>query len=103
MVWRSPSRNDRRDGTDVQKHVPVPGDPVDKHAHQQVDRLVWRPHRLPLDQAVSSILSRLLTREDLLVLMDFMEAGKLTPVIDRTYPLSEVPDAIRYVEERHPS
>jgi NADPH:quinone reductase-like Zn-dependent oxidoreductase len=41
-----------------------------------------------------------ITREDLLVLKDFMEAGKLTPVIDRTFPLSEVPAAIRYVEER---
>ena len=38
---------------------------------------------------------------DLVVLMDLMESGKLTPVIDRTYPLSEVPDAIRYVEQGH--
>ena len=29
------------------------------------------------------------------------EAGKITPVIDRTYPLSEVPKAIRYLEEGH--
>jgi NADPH:quinone reductase-like Zn-dependent oxidoreductase len=29
------------------------------------------------------------------------EAGKLTPVIDRTYKLAEVPDAIRYVETEH--
>lgn len=42
-----------------------------------------------------------INRDDLLVLKELMEAGKLTPVIDRTYPLSEVPDAIRYVEERH--
>jgi NADPH:quinone reductase-like Zn-dependent oxidoreductase len=27
-----------------------------------------------------------------------MQAGKVTPVIDRTYPLSEVPEAIRYLE-----
>jgi NADPH:quinone reductase-like Zn-dependent oxidoreductase len=33
------------------------------------------------------------------VLKEFLEAGKLTPVIDRTYPLSEVPEAIRYLEE----
>jgi NADPH:quinone reductase-like Zn-dependent oxidoreductase len=39
--------------------------------------------------------------EDLLVLKDLIEAGKLTPVIDRTYPLSEVPEAIRYLEEGH--
>jgi NADPH:quinone reductase-like Zn-dependent oxidoreductase len=39
--------------------------------------------------------------EDLLVLKDLIEAGKLTPVIDRIYPLSEVPEAIRYLEEGH--
>ena len=36
--------------------------------------------------------------EDLLVLKELIEAGKVTPVIDRTYPLSEVPEAIRYLE-----
>jgi NADPH:quinone reductase-like Zn-dependent oxidoreductase len=40
-------------------------------------------------------------RDDLAVLRDLLEAGRVTPVIDRTYPLSEVPDAIRYVEEGH--
>ena len=39
--------------------------------------------------------------EDLLVLKELIEAGKVTPVIDRTYPLSEVPDAIRYLEDGH--
>ncbi len=39
--------------------------------------------------------------EDLVVLKELIEAGKVTPVIDRTYPLSEVPEAIRYLEEGH--
>ncbi|HEX5911876.1 MAG TPA: NAD(P)-dependent alcohol dehydrogenase [Rubrobacter sp.] len=39
--------------------------------------------------------------EDLLVLKDLIESGKITPVIDRSYPLTEVPDAIRYLEEGH--
>ncbi len=39
--------------------------------------------------------------EDMIVLKDLIEAGKVTPVIDRTYPLSEVPGAIRYLEEGH--
>ena len=33
------------------------------------------------------------------VLREFLEAGKLTPIIDRTFPLSEVPAAIRYLQE----
>jgi NADPH:quinone reductase-like Zn-dependent oxidoreductase len=38
---------------------------------------------------------------DLLALTELIESGKLTPVIDRTYPLSQVPEAIRYLERRH--
>jgi len=34
-------------------------------------------------------------------LRELVESGKLTPAIDRTYPLSEVPEAIRYVEVEH--
>ena len=39
--------------------------------------------------------------EDLAVLKQMLEARKVTPVIDRAYPLSEVPAAIRYLEEGH--
>ncbi len=39
--------------------------------------------------------------EDMLVLKELIEAGKITPVIDRAYPLSEVPKAVRYLEEGH--
>ena len=38
---------------------------------------------------------------DLTILADMMQAGKLKPVIDRTYKLEQVPDAIRYVEQGH--
>ena len=41
-------------------------------------------------------------QEDLRALTDLIEAGKVTPVIDRTYPLIEAPDAIRYLAEGHP-
>jgi NADPH:quinone reductase-like Zn-dependent oxidoreductase len=37
---------------------------------------------------------------DLVVLQELLEAGKVTPVIDRTFSLSEAPEAIRYVGER---
>src|ERR1700730_1510776 len=40
--------------------------------------------------------------KDLTLLADMMQSGKIKPVIDRTYKsLSEVPDAIRYLEEGH--
>jgi NADPH:quinone reductase-like Zn-dependent oxidoreductase len=39
--------------------------------------------------------------EDLVVLKELIEAGKITPVIDRTYPLSETPQAIAHVGEGH--
>jgi NADPH:quinone reductase-like Zn-dependent oxidoreductase len=38
---------------------------------------------------------------DLTILADMMQSGKIKPVIDRTYKLSEVPEAIRYLEEGH--
>jgi NADPH:quinone reductase-like Zn-dependent oxidoreductase len=38
---------------------------------------------------------------DLELLAGLIEAGTVRPVIDRTYPLHEVPDAIRYLEEGH--
>jgi NADPH:quinone reductase-like Zn-dependent oxidoreductase len=41
------------------------------------------------------------SQEDLLMLKDLIEAGKITPVIGRTYPLAEATDAIRYVAEGH--
>ncbi len=40
-------------------------------------------------------------RDDLLLVKELIEAGKLTPVIDRTYPLAETAEAIRYLEQGH--
>ena len=39
--------------------------------------------------------------EDLRFLGEFIDAGKVAPVLDRTYPLSGVPDAIRRWEAGH--
>ena len=39
--------------------------------------------------------------KDLDFLKELIEAGKVTPVIDRTYPLAEAPEALRYLEEGH--
>jgi NADPH:quinone reductase-like Zn-dependent oxidoreductase len=40
-------------------------------------------------------------QQDLVFLKELVEADKLKPVIDRCYPLSEVPDALQYLEEGH--
>jgi NADPH:quinone reductase-like Zn-dependent oxidoreductase len=39
-------------------------------------------------------------QDDLIFLRDLMVAGKMAPAIDRIYPLSEVPEAVRYLEQR---
>ena len=39
--------------------------------------------------------------EDFEALRELIEAGKVTPVIDRIYPLNEAPEAIRYLQEGH--
>jgi NADPH:quinone reductase-like Zn-dependent oxidoreductase len=38
---------------------------------------------------------------DLLVLAGLVESGQVTPVIDKTYPLSQAPEAIRYMQHGH--
>ncbi len=39
--------------------------------------------------------------KDLVYMKELIEAGKVVPVIDRRYPLSEVSEALRYYGERH--
>jgi NADPH:quinone reductase-like Zn-dependent oxidoreductase len=40
-------------------------------------------------------------KEDLTTVGELMATGKVTPVIDRRFTLSEVPEALRYLEEGH--
>jgi len=53
-----------------------------------------------VDQEIGMMLAKF-NQEDLTMLADLMQAGQVTPVIDRRYLLKEVPDAIRYSEEGH--
>jgi NADPH:quinone reductase-like Zn-dependent oxidoreductase len=46
-------------------------------------------------------LSAKVNQKDLIYIKELLEAGKIRPVIDRRYPLSEVPEALRYLGERH--
>jgi NADPH:quinone reductase-like Zn-dependent oxidoreductase len=40
-------------------------------------------------------------QDDLITLKELVEAGRVTPVIDRTYPLSETAEAFRYLDQGH--
>jgi NADPH:quinone reductase-like Zn-dependent oxidoreductase len=46
-------------------------------------------------------LSTVPNKKDLLYVKALIEAGKMTPVVDRTFALSEVPDAFRYLKKGH--
>jgi NADPH:quinone reductase-like Zn-dependent oxidoreductase len=64
-------------------------------------RQIFAPVRsLFTDQKMHGLISKE-RQQDLLTLRDLIEAGKLTPVIGRTYPLREAPQAIRYLEQGH--
>jgi NADPH:quinone reductase-like Zn-dependent oxidoreductase len=53
-----------------------------------------------VSQNFTSFIAKL-KEEDLIFLRDLIQAGKVTPVIDRQYQLHEVPEAIRYLEQGH--
>jgi NADPH:quinone reductase-like Zn-dependent oxidoreductase len=53
-----------------------------------------------VSQKLGSFLAKT-NEDDLRLLKELIEAGKVKPVIDRTYSLGEVPEAIRYLEEGH--
>jgi len=65
-------------------------------AHQ-IGELVQSPFA---SQKFVTLMAKL-KQEDLTILGELMQAGKVTPVIDKRYRLSEVPEAIRYLEEGH--
>jgi len=59
---------------------------------------------LTLQRFVTQEMSMMLAEmnnKDLSILADLMQTGKVKPVIDRTYTLSQLPEAMRYLEEGH--
>ena len=53
-----------------------------------------------VSQDIGMFMARM-DKEDLGILGDLMQSGKVTPAIDRTYTLRQVPEAIRYLEAGH--
>jgi NADPH:quinone reductase-like Zn-dependent oxidoreductase len=53
------------------------------------------------DKRMVPFLARPPSREDHLVMRELLEDGKVKPVIDRRYTLSEVPEALRYLAGGH--
>ena len=53
-----------------------------------------------MGQKLKTFISRE-NHHDMIVLKELIEAGKVTPVVDRTYPLADAPEAIQYVAEGH--
>lgn len=55
----------------------------------------------PFVNQIESPLFASINHQDLLALNDLIEAGKVTPVIDRTYPLEQTPEALSYAAQGH--
>ena len=53
-----------------------------------------------VSQKLEALVART-SQADLLLMRDLLEKGTVTPIIDRTYPLDQVPQAIAYLEEGH--
>jgi NADPH:quinone reductase-like Zn-dependent oxidoreductase len=69
---------------------------------QLFDALFFGPLLSRGSQKLGNLLAKP-NQADLLLLKDLLESGKVRPVIERRYQLSDVPDAIRYLEAGHAS
>jgi len=91
----------RPDGTLVmvgQSGIPTSEQSWFKSLSRWLRAAVWS---LFIDQRLVALIQTGGSQEDLLALKDFIEAGKLTPIVTATYPLSEAPEAIERLEEGH--
>ena len=66
-----------------------------------IDRLIKATALSPFVSQTLSSLNTKRSKKDLPYLTELIEAGKVTPVIDRTHSLGEVPEALRYLEQGH--
>jgi NADPH:quinone reductase-like Zn-dependent oxidoreductase len=77
------------------------GGPNDNRWIGPFGRLIQTLVMAPFVSQKMGMMMAQLTKSDLTVLGDMMQSGRVKPVIDRTYKLSELPAAIAYLEEGH--
>jgi NADPH:quinone reductase-like Zn-dependent oxidoreductase len=77
------------------------GGPVDNWLIGLLGTVVYAKMLSPFVSQKFGMMLAELNPEDLTILSGLMQEGKVTPVIDRTYKLSELPEALRYLEQGH--
>jgi NADPH:quinone reductase-like Zn-dependent oxidoreductase len=77
------------------------GGPVDNWLVGLLGTLVYAKILSPFVSQKFGMMLAELNPADLKIIADLMQSGKVTPVIDRTYTLNEVPEALRYLEQGH--
>ena len=68
---------------------------------QMIQSMLMGPWMSLIGGKTMGIIAAKPSQKDLMILKELLEAGKVVPVIDRQYPLIEVPEALRYLEEGH--
>ncbi len=96
MVGNHPLLDNRRVLTPHGAYVMVGG--PDGRWIAPVDRVIRMVLLSPFIEQRFGMMLSTSNQADLATLTDLMQAGRLTPVIDRSYPLREVAEAIRYLE-----
>jgi NADPH:quinone reductase-like Zn-dependent oxidoreductase len=74
------------------------GGPDDSGLTGPMGRLIQASLMSPFISQKMGMMMAKVSQSDLNALADLMQAGKVTPVIDRTYPLGEIREAMRYLE-----
>ena len=79
----------------------IVGGPVDNWLFGLLGTVVYAKILSPFVSQKFGMMLAELNPDDLKIIGDLMQSGKVTPVIDKTYALSEVPEALRYLEQGH--
>lgn len=87
--------------TDLRRVLAPQGKIIPNSGHGGMSYVFKAVILAPFTSQVDSPLFASQSSQDLVVLKALIEAGKVTPVIDQSFPLGETPQAFRYLEEKH--